>query len=566
MRFSIVIPTHQRREIVRRSVTALEGQSFRDFEAIVVVDGSTDGTASALRSLAVTFPLTVIEREREGAAIARNAGSAAARGELLVFLDDDMEADPGMLAEHDRSHREGADLVVGHLPLHPDSPETLLSQGVARWAEKRRKRLEDLGPEVPVTELNTGQMSVSREAFLEMGGFDVSFTREGLYGGEDFDFGYRAGRSGMRVVFNPAAISHQYYAVDPAAYTRRTREAGRAARRLKTKHPELTQDLRAGLEFTTRRSRLVFGALSHLPSPLSRPLRALAAGRVRAGHLDMRTYRLFFALQTMEFQRGFREGGRPREGRGAIVLAYHAVADLRHDPLLREYGVPPARFAAQLEDLLRRNWTFIDLTTLLGALSGEHRLPRRAIVLTFDDAYVDLLSDACPVLAERRLPAVAFAVTGRLGGTNEWDRPHGAGTLALLDARGLLTAASKGVDVGSHGATHRRLTELAPPELEQEVAGSAAALVEIGLPRPLAFSYPYGVWNAEVAASIRDAGYRAAFTVEAGVARPLSNRYALPRVEVFASDTPRLLRVKLATAGWPAGPRRRLLRLLGGRP
>ena len=53
---------------------------------------------------------------------------------MLLFLDDDMEADPRLLAEHERSHREGADVVLGDLPLHPDSPRNLLSWGVGAWA------------------------------------------------------------------------------------------------------------------------------------------------------------------------------------------------------------------------------------------------------------------------------------------------------------------------------------------------------------------------------------------------------------------------------------------------
>ncbi len=131
MRFSIVIPTYQRRDIVVRMVAALDRQLHSDFEVVVVADGSTDGTAAALRKLRVRFPLTVLEQSNQGAAAARNAGASASRGELLVFLDDDMEADPKMLTEHDRSHREGADLVLGHLAVHRDSPPTLLGNEVA---------------------------------------------------------------------------------------------------------------------------------------------------------------------------------------------------------------------------------------------------------------------------------------------------------------------------------------------------------------------------------------------------------------------------------------------------
>src|SRR2546423_1524068 len=225
MRFSIVIPTHQRRDLVVRMVGALDRQELRDFEVIAVADGCTDGTAAALRALQTRFPLTVLEQPHRGAAAARNAGAAVARGELLVLLDDDMEADPALLAEHDRSHREGADLALGDIPLHPDSPSTAIAAVTGRWAERRRRRLSTPGAEVPVTDLIGGQMSIPRATFERLGGFDVSFTRRGgLDPGADLDFGYRVRSLGLRVVFNPAAVSHQYYEVDAADYTRRSRD------------------------------------------------------------------------------------------------------------------------------------------------------------------------------------------------------------------------------------------------------------------------------------------------------------------------------------------------------
>lgn len=146
-RFSVVIPTYRRRDRVVRNVQALAEQDFSDFEAIVVDDGSDDGSAEALRALEVPFPLAVLEQENQGAAGARNVGARAARGEILLFLDDDMEAASSLLAEHERSHREGADLVVGDMPLHPDSPAGLLSWGVGFWAQTRRERLTAPGAE-----------------------------------------------------------------------------------------------------------------------------------------------------------------------------------------------------------------------------------------------------------------------------------------------------------------------------------------------------------------------------------------------------------------------------------
>jgi GT2 family glycosyltransferase len=313
-RFTIIIPTYQRRELVVRNVAVLEHQTSPDFEVVVTVDGSTDGSAAALRSLRTTFPLTVLEQPNEGRAAALNRGAQVATSELLFFLDDDMQADPAMLAEHDRSHSEGADMVLGHLPLHPDSPRTLLSRGVGRWAERRRERLAGPGAHVPVADLLTGQMSISKEIFDRLGAFDVGFNRAGLFGGEDLDFGYRVKRAGLRVVFNEAALSYQLWMVDPGTYLHRALEAGRSAEELKAKHPELAGVADPALEFNAWTTRLLFGPLAVAPAALSKPLRKLIARRVRRGHTDQFTERLFHVVRTTEYRRGAREARRRLRG------------------------------------------------------------------------------------------------------------------------------------------------------------------------------------------------------------------------------------------------------------
>jgi len=316
MRFSVVIPTYERRETVLRAVGALEGQVERDFEAIVVVDGSGDGTAEALRGHSASFSLQVIEQDNRGAAEARNAGLAAASGELLFTLDDDMIADPAMLAEHDRSHRGGADVVLGDLPLDLASPPGMLSWGVGEWARTRRERLIAPGAEIGLGDLLTGQLSISRAVYERIGGFDAGFTRDGMFGGEDIDFGYRLLAAGYEIVFNPRAVSRQYYDVDPALYLRRAREAGRARQELMLKHPELAGGLAPGPSFKTRRSRWSLTPFLFTPAVLSAPLRAGAIALASSGRIDERSRRLFFAVRTLEYLRGARLAGRsePRLG------------------------------------------------------------------------------------------------------------------------------------------------------------------------------------------------------------------------------------------------------------
>jgi glycosyltransferase involved in cell wall biosynthesis len=214
--FTVVIPTFQRRALVVETVRAFERQQFTGtFEVVVVVDGSTDGTTEALRALRVPFRLTVLEHQNQGLAVTRNRGASAASGRWLLFLDDDMEAHPQLLAEHAKSLTAGADAVTGHVPLHPRSPRNALSASVEAWADDRAKHLA-ASPAIDFLEVIGGQLSLSKRLFDELGGFDMSFTKQGTFGNEDRDFACRLLAAGRRIVFNPDAISWQTYIVRPA--------------------------------------------------------------------------------------------------------------------------------------------------------------------------------------------------------------------------------------------------------------------------------------------------------------------------------------------------------------
>jgi peptidoglycan/xylan/chitin deacetylase (PgdA/CDA1 family) len=278
---------------------------------------------------------------------------------------------------------------------------------------------------------------------------------------------------------------------------------------------------------------------------------------VRTGARDARLWRAFLVLRASEHARGSRDVRRHAGERSVVVLAYHAVADLSADPVLAPYGVPPERLAAQLDALARDGWRFVDLDTLLQGLDGEGAFPQRGVLVTFDDCYADLV-DAAPLLEARGIRAVAFAVADRVGGSNDWDSALGAEARPLADANGLQALERRGVEIGSHGATHRRLAGLADGELRAELEGSAAALAKLGVRSPRALSYPHGVWDSAVAAAARSAGYRAAFTVSPGAVRGGADRYALPRVEVLAGDDPEALALRASAAASRATRVRRL--------
>ena len=552
---SVVIPTFQRRDVVVRSVTALADLAYGgEVEVIVVVDGSTDGTADALRALTLPVPLRVVEQENRGAAAARNAGARLARGEILLFLDDDMEADPRLLAEHARSHAGGASAVIGHIPLHPDSPPNLLSREVGRWAERRRGRLAAPGAKLALSDLLTGQLSVRRELFEQLGGFDRSFTAGGSFGNEDLDFGCRLLGSGASVAFNADAVSLQRYVVCPAANLRQWRQGGEAAVFFARKHPALAAELFAAHRFDGAPAKLLWRPVASAPV-LSRFAGAAASKAALAATArwpgSRASARAFFAARDLEYWRGVHaRGGVPRR-RSVLVLAYHAIADLGGDRLLGPYAVPPGEFEAQLDTLLRRGFCFVSAEEALGSLRDGRGLPRRPVLLTFDDCYEDLLRVAAPLLRARRIPALAFAVSRHVGGTNAWDRAKGARPLPLLGVDGLRELAQQGVEIGAHSMTHRDLTTVRGPALEEELAGAALELEDLGLPRPRFVAYPYGRHDAEVRRAAAAAGFRLGFSLDRGRAGRRADPFALPRTEIRRGQTgwPLLLRLARAPGG-----------------
>ena len=268
--------------------------------------------------------------------------------------------------------------------------------------------------------------------------------------------------------------------------------------------------------------------------------------------------RSFFAARTTEYRRGVRATRRSLSTGDAVVLAYHAVADLSGDRILGPYGVPAARFGAQLDALRRARRRFVTLDDVLEALAGRVPLPRGAVLVTFDDAYVSVLEAGVPELRRRDIPAVVFAVAGHTGGTNAWDHKQGRTRLDLLDADGLHALTQAAIEIGSHTVSHRQLPTFDDAALAHELTASADLLEGMGLPRPRALAYPYGAVDERVEAAAREAGYAVAFTIEAGAVERGAPRMLLPRIEVLAEDGPLAVTLKVLCARHPG-----LRRVLG---
>jgi glycosyltransferase involved in cell wall biosynthesis len=202
VKLSVVIPAHGRRELVERTVRSLARQEDPPpAEAIVVDDGADPGLGDHLRALALPIDLRVLHLpENRGRAAARNAGIAAAGGDVVVFLDSDMDAVPGFLAAHARAHGEAGVVALGDIRTAPEVAggafvEYIDSRGVKKVRE---------GEEIPWRYFMTGNSSVAAGLLARAGGFDEEFSE---YGGEDTEMGYRLGACGGRFRFARGAVS-----------------------------------------------------------------------------------------------------------------------------------------------------------------------------------------------------------------------------------------------------------------------------------------------------------------------------------------------------------------------
>ncbi len=325
---SVVIPTFNRKDSLRKTLHGLARQTYPAalFEAVVVSDGSADGTNEMLAEYARTSPYTlrVLCRPNGGPARARNHGIENAQGEVVVFLDDDVEPAPEFLAVHaaHHVHQESAVVIA---PMLPDPKllwrepawvaweHAMLEKQYAAW---RTGLWDGCGPH----HFYSGNASVRRAHLIAVGGFDEQFPRQ-----EDVELAVRLEKQrGVHFVYAPDAIGthrpqrrwESWLAV-PLAYGRldviRARrgdaawdtvrhgyharsKATRLLARMVLAAPALSRPLRAALlpaacaAYRLRRAGPAFAALSVIYN-----LRYLEGAQSELGQAEMRRV-LFAAL------------------------------------------------------------------------------------------------------------------------------------------------------------------------------------------------------------------------------------------------------------------------------
>jgi peptidoglycan/xylan/chitin deacetylase (PgdA/CDA1 family) len=222
----------------------------------------------------------------------------------------------------------------------------------------------------------------------------------------------------------------------------------------------------------------------------------------------------------------------------AVTILYYHRVGLPRAGMPRKGFVTPEMFRAHLAWIRRSGWNVLDLGEYVSILASGRRLPRRGVVITFDDGYSDCLEHARPALEAYGFHATFFIVANAIGETDRWNPTQATRPERLMDWDDLRALHRAGFTIGSHTLTHRRLAELPDAEARAEVAGSKARL-ENGLGGPVRhLAYPQGSWSPSVAALVRGAGYASACATRRGAIRDgRPDPFAIPRVPVSANDS-----------------------------
>ncbi|MGY1659594.1 glycosyltransferase [Geodermatophilus sp. SYSU D00705] len=216
------------------------------------------------------------------------------------------------------------------------------------------------------------------------------------------------------------------------------------------------------------------------------------------------------------------------------ILMYHRVSASGSEALSR-YRVTPSALDEQLGYLRSAGFRGTTLEEWAEARRVNRPLPGRAVLLTFDDAYVDFQEEAWPILQRHGFPATLFVPTAHVGGSNVWDEVYGE-KVPLLGWNDLQALHGAGVTIGAHGHTHRPLSALTPAEMAEEAARSRVELEDRLQAAVTAVAYPYGRHDSVVTHLHAACGFLHGVTTRSAFSSLKDPAMALPRVEVLGDD------------------------------
>lgn len=217
------------------------------------------------------------------------------------------------------------------------------------------------------------------------------------------------------------------------------------------------------------------------------------------------------------------------------VLAYHKIDLPTADVKIRGAYTAPARFDKQISYLRRHGYHFYTAAEIVSHYIENGRCPEKAICLTFDDGWKDNYINAFPILKKHGVKATIFLVPSCIGRTTDQVTAEGEGEREHLSAADIRDMSEYGIEFGSHSMNHQLFDRITPDEIDNEVFESKAYIENLTQRECRTFAYPAGFFNDHAKATIRDAGYIAAFSTVYGNDENV-DLFELNRTEILRRD------------------------------
>lgn len=232
---------------------------------------------------------------------------------------------------------------------------------------------------------------------------------------------------------------------------------------------------------------------------------------------------------------------------GLPVLMYHKVADNGSDGLT----VTADMLELELAFLSEKGYQAISFLDLKESMETGKKLPKKPVIITFDDAYVNFRTHALPVLQRLKLKATLFVPVAFLGKTNLWD----LGSEKILSAEELKQIQDDGtIEIGIHSFLHRSYAEMAPEDMKEDLENCFNTLAFHHIRSSRVLAYPYGGYpkkDPELKGLMKELFKKMDlwFAVRIGNRinpLPLKERYEIKRIDIKGTDSFRTFRTKLS--------------------
>lgn len=251
MKISVIIPTYNRAEVLKKCLERLAEQTLEKekFEVIVVDDGSSDGTKKVVEDAIgdVGFELSYLRQENQGQGVARNKGIGVAKGDVVLFIGDDILVDKHFLEMHLDQHKKNPEANIGVLGFIDWDPSIKITPFM-EWLTNGSSILGKFGGHQFAFEklkdkkwadynfFYTSNISL-KKSLLEEEKFDEDFHG---YGWEDIELGYRlAKKKDFKLSYEPRAIGYHLHEMDERSLRGRMMGIGKSAHVINSKWPEL---------------------------------------------------------------------------------------------------------------------------------------------------------------------------------------------------------------------------------------------------------------------------------------------------------------------------------------